>query len=180
MTRGHEDRIERVLGHVVQNALDATDGRRPRLAARCGAPAGRRSVEVGDTGAGMSAEDFVRNRLFKPFNTTKSTGMGIGAYESFQYVRELGGSIIGRQRSPASGTVMTILLPLFESRQASDLQLPGEASMSAGRQPPLLIVEDDLALQKQIKWSLDRFESVTASRPRDARWRSSAATSRRW
>ena len=28
---------------------------------------------------------------------------------------------------------------------------------------PLLIVEDDLALQKQIKWSLDRFESVTAS-----------------
>ncbi len=29
--------------------------------------------------------------------------------------------------------------------------------------PPLLIVEDDLALQKQLKWSLDRFESVTAS-----------------
>lgn len=28
---------------------------------------------------------------------------------------------------------------------------------------PLLIVEDDLALQKQIKWSLDRFESITAS-----------------
>lgn len=28
---------------------------------------------------------------------------------------------------------------------------------------PLLIVEDDLALQKQIKWSLDRYESVTAS-----------------
>lgn len=29
--------------------------------------------------------------------------------------------------------------------------------------PPLLIVEDDLALQKQIRWSLDRFECVTAS-----------------
>jgi len=35
--------------------------------------------------------------------------------------------------------------------------------MSQGTPPPLLIVEDDLALQKQIKWSLDRFESVTAS-----------------
>lgn len=34
--------------------------------------------------------------------------------------------------------------------------------MSADKQPPLLIVEDDLALQKQIKWSLDRYESVTA------------------
>jgi two-component system NtrC family response regulator len=33
---------------------------------------------------------------------------------------------------------------------------------SADKQPPLLIVEDDLALQKQIKWSLDRFESATA------------------
>jgi two-component system, NtrC family, response regulator len=35
--------------------------------------------------------------------------------------------------------------------------------MSEGQGSPLLIVEDDLALQKQIKWSLDRFESVTAS-----------------
>jgi len=34
--------------------------------------------------------------------------------------------------------------------------------MISGKLPPLLIVEDDLALQKQIKWSLDRFESVTA------------------
>ena len=35
--------------------------------------------------------------------------------------------------------------------------------MSLDSPPPLLIVEDDLALQKQIKWSLDRYESVTAS-----------------
>jgi two-component system, NtrC family, response regulator len=34
--------------------------------------------------------------------------------------------------------------------------------MSLDKLPPLLIVEDDLALQKQIKWSLDRYESVTA------------------
>jgi two-component system NtrC family response regulator len=35
--------------------------------------------------------------------------------------------------------------------------------MSGSQPAPLLIVEDDLALQKQIKWSLDRFDSVTAS-----------------
>ena len=34
--------------------------------------------------------------------------------------------------------------------------------MNAERVQPLLVVEDDLALQKQIKWTLDRFESVTA------------------
>ncbi len=35
--------------------------------------------------------------------------------------------------------------------------------MSSSKLPLLLIVEDDLGLQKQIKWSLDRFESVTAA-----------------
>ncbi|MDZ4100407.1 MAG: PEP-CTERM-box response regulator transcription factor [Hydrogenophaga sp.] len=34
--------------------------------------------------------------------------------------------------------------------------------MSSDKGPQLLIVEDDLALQKQIKWSLDQFASVTA------------------
>ena len=48
-------------------------------------------VEVGDTGAGMT-EEFVANQaVFRPFNTTKQNGMGIGTYESFQYIRELGG-----------------------------------------------------------------------------------------
>lgn len=35
--------------------------------------------------------------------------------------------------------------------------------MATEKSRALLIVEDDLALQKQIKWSLDRFESVTAN-----------------
>ncbi len=124
MTRGHEDRIERVIGHVVQNAFDATDAS-GRVWLRLRRASGQARVEVGDTGHGMSP-DFIRNRLFKPFNTTKSTGMGIGAYESFQYVKELGGSI-SVESQPDKGTVMTILMPLFESRQASDLQLHGEA-----------------------------------------------------
>ncbi|MCY4746307.1 PEP-CTERM-box response regulator transcription factor [Pelomonas sp. UHG3] len=34
--------------------------------------------------------------------------------------------------------------------------------MTTPRHAPLLIVEDDLSLQKQLKWSLDKFESVTA------------------
>ena len=42
-------------------------------------------IAVADTGVGMSPE-FVRDRLFKPFETTKQTGMGIGVYESTQYV----------------------------------------------------------------------------------------------
>ncbi len=111
IARGHEDRIERVVGHLVQNALDATEngGRVWLRLARQGTHA---LIEVGDTGRGMSPE-FVRERLFKPFQTTKPTGMGIGAYESFQYVHELGGKL-SVDSAVDIGTQVDLLLPLFE------------------------------------------------------------------
>ena len=117
-------------------------------------------MEVGDSGVGMS-DEFVQTRLFRPFNSTKESGMGIGSHESLQYVRELGGQI-DVDSQPGQGTVMKVLLPLFDSH-AEPEPAAAERCMSNARPPPLLIVEDDLALQKQIKWSLDRFESVTAS-----------------
>ena len=76
---------------------------------------------MADTGQGMSQE-FIRNRLFKPFQTTKQAGMGIGAYESFQYVQELGGKIeVDSELN--HGTKVTILLPLFELQNESDLHM---------------------------------------------------------
>ncbi|MFX1681100.1 PEP-CTERM system histidine kinase PrsK [Mitsuaria sp. CC2] len=118
--RGHEERIERVLGHVVQNALDATplDGRVTLRLQRVGSHA---QVEVEDTGCGMSQE-FIDQRLFKPFQTTKAAGMGIGAYESYQYLQELGGKI-NVESAPGQGTKVTILLPLFFAQSGSDAGL---------------------------------------------------------
>jgi putative PEP-CTERM system histidine kinase len=119
-TRGHDERIERVLGHVVQNAFDATPpGGRVWLSLT--RSSGQARVTVGDTGAGMSRE-FIDTRLFKPFNTTKSAGMGIGAYESFQYVRELGGEILV-DSEPGSGTVITLVLPLFDAHHDSQFNM---------------------------------------------------------
>ena len=117
VARGHEDRIERVIGHLVQNALEATEqgGRVWLRLARQGSNA---LVEVGDTGHGMSPE-FVRERLFKPFQTTKPTGMGIGAYESFQYVHELGGRL-SVDSAVDVGTQVKLLLPLFDAGSVSD------------------------------------------------------------
>ncbi len=117
-TRGHEDRLERVLGHLVQNALDATPPA-GRVWVKAERFSGQVRVEVGDSGAGMS-EEFVRTRLFRPFNTTKHNGMGIGTYESFQYIRELGGTIAVASQ-PGQGTTITVLLPLFEAQRGSDL-----------------------------------------------------------
>jgi signal transduction histidine kinase len=66
------------------------------------------------------SEEFIRTRLFRPFNTTKRNGMGIGTYESFQYIRELGGSITV-DSTPGQGTSITVLLPVFELSHGSDL-----------------------------------------------------------
>jgi signal transduction histidine kinase len=120
VTRGSEERIERVLGHMVQNAMDAT-APAERVWLEVGRSSGQARIVVGDNGHGMSPE-FVQTRLFKPFNTTKRGGMGIGAYESFQYLRELGGSIAVESEIDR-GTIVTILLPLLEARTPSDLQL---------------------------------------------------------
>ena len=48
--------------------------------------------------------------------------MGIGAYESFQYVQEIGGKI-SVESEPAKGTKVTLLLPLFQAQTGSDLDL---------------------------------------------------------
>lgn len=108
----HAERIERVLGHLVQNAREATteDG---KVWIRLKRENGHASLEVGDNGHGMSP-DFVRERLFKPFQTTKQAGMGIGAYESHQYITELGGKILVDSQ-PNVGTRVKLLLPLHGS-----------------------------------------------------------------
>ncbi|MFG6464824.1 XrtA/PEP-CTERM system histidine kinase PrsK [Roseateles sp. DXS20W] len=117
-TRGHAERVERVLGHVVQNAFDATppDG---RVSLKLDAQGSQARVCVVDSGCGMS-EDFIQNRLFKPFQTTKAAGMGIGAHESYQYVQELGGSI-NVQSELNRGTTVTLLLPLFHAQSDAPL-----------------------------------------------------------
>ena len=119
MARGHEERVERVIGHVIQNALDATpeDG---RIEISLDVHEGMARVQVRDTGQGMDPE-FIRDRLFKPFQTTKDAGMGIGAYESFQYVQELGGRIEVDSELNV-GTRVSMSFPVFEIRNESDVQ----------------------------------------------------------
>ena len=117
-TRGQAERLERVIGHVVQNAFDATPNS-GQVKLTLSRRASQACIEVTDTGVGMTRE-FIRTRLFKPFQTTKQAGMGIGAYESFQYVQELGGKIeVDSELN--RGTRVTMLLPLFEIRTESDL-----------------------------------------------------------
>ena len=105
------ERLERVVGHLIQNAIEATP-RTGGVTIRLAREAASALVEIVDTGEGMS-EEFIRERLFKPFDSTKSAGMGIGAFESREYINELGGSL-EVWSSPGEGTTFRVALPLHQ------------------------------------------------------------------
>jgi signal transduction histidine kinase len=97
-----------VIGHVVQNGLDATT-KSGHVVIRVYPKEHEAVIEVEDDGVGMT-EQFICNELFRPFQTTKPQGMGIGMYESRQYVQTLGGSI-QVESTVAAGTTVRVLLP---------------------------------------------------------------------
>ena len=112
---GHADRLERVIGHLVQNAFEAAaadDSRQPRVTVGAARRGDAVVLEVADNGTGMTPE-FIRDRLFKPFNTTKPGGMGIGTYESQQYIQSIGGRI-EVDSTPDAGTRFRVLLRAAE------------------------------------------------------------------
>jgi putative PEP-CTERM system histidine kinase len=104
------ERLAMVIEHVVRNGQDATpEGGSVSVSIL---PAtGWVSLRIEDTGAGMSPE-FVRDRLFRPFDTTKgSKGMGIGAYQVREYLNSLGGRV-EVQSVVGSGTRIDLVFPL--------------------------------------------------------------------
>jgi putative PEP-CTERM system histidine kinase len=106
----NRDRLLQVLEHVIRNAQQATppDGLVTLSVHRAGPNA---IVEVADTGTGMDAE-FIRNRLFRPFDSTKGEqGLGIGAYQAREFIRKCGGSV-EVESAPGRGTRFIIRLPL--------------------------------------------------------------------
>lgn len=111
--RANHGQLSSILGHLVQNAQDATedDGQIDILVST---QEGMVIIEIRDTGYGMS-EDFIKTELFKPFKTTKGArGMGIGAYEAREIISTIGGSIEVRSESGA-GTSFIIGIPVYVS-----------------------------------------------------------------
>ncbi|PWG02767.1 XrtA/PEP-CTERM system histidine kinase PrsK [Sphingosinicella humi] len=106
--RADPARLEQAVGHLVQNAIDASP---PGEAVRIcyGARGSELAIEVIDSGAGMSAE-FVGGRLFQPFASTKEGGFGIGAFEARTLVAAMGGRIEVESRE-GEGSRFTIFLP---------------------------------------------------------------------
>ncbi|MET0087431.1 MAG: XrtA/PEP-CTERM system histidine kinase PrsK [Sedimenticola sp.] len=109
MISADHEQLSTVFGHLIQNAQEAT-GKSGNVWVRLTQESGQAIIEVEDDGHGMD-ETFIRERLFKPFDSTKGlTGMGIGVFESRELIRTLGGDI-NVTSSPDNGALFRIQLP---------------------------------------------------------------------
>jgi len=104
--------IQQVLTNLMRNAVEAMEGSKVRRL-QVGIARTEDSkfirIDVADTGAGLS--ESVTARLFQPFVTTKSTGMGLGLSICRDIVETHGGKLWA-QPNDLSGTTFSFTLPV--------------------------------------------------------------------
>ncbi len=87
-----EETFSSVLNHLLQNAQEATN-ESGWVKIIVEMTIDSLEISIIDNGCGMSS-DFIANRLFKPFDTTKgNAGMGIGVYEAKQFIESVNGTM---------------------------------------------------------------------------------------
>jgi putative PEP-CTERM system histidine kinase len=99
--------LEQAVGHLLQNAVEASPADKPVIV-RVAEQDDSVLVTITDQGCGMDG-DFIRNRLFQPFASTKSGGFGIGSFEARSLIAAMGGRLSVDSR-PGKGTTFTIML----------------------------------------------------------------------
>jgi len=103
-------RVEEVIENLVLNGLEAMTDRGGTLTIEAGQTEnGTPMFSVSDTGRGMS-RSFIDTRLFRPFSTTKKTGIGLGLYTCREVIKASGGSI-EVDSVEGAGTTFRVVLP---------------------------------------------------------------------
>jgi len=102
--------IERVIENLVINALEAMPNG-GSLSVATQTNNGYAVITVADSGKGMT-DEFMRDRLFHPFATTKKKGIGLGLYSCRDIIEQHGGQIDVASRVNA-GTEFKIILPVI-------------------------------------------------------------------
>ena len=100
--------LEQVLNTILSNAIEAMKSGGQLKIGWQSAPGGRLAIEVADTGPGLSDEQI--EKLFVPFQTTKSSGLGVGLALGRRIAERLGGSLDLKNR-PDTGVSVTLTLP---------------------------------------------------------------------
>jgi signal transduction histidine kinase len=105
-----------VLTNLILNAMSAT-GDSGNVAVEIGADNNQAYMRVRDDGSGIP-EEFLRQHLFKPFKTTKKTGLGIGLYQCRQ-IAEAHDGRIEAVSAVGKGSTFTVWLPLIPAAVAA-------------------------------------------------------------
>jgi putative PEP-CTERM system histidine kinase len=109
------DHFRSALSHLISNANEATQPERA-VVVTSRSTKDKIVIDVVDSGEGMD-EKFVREDLFHPFRSTKSGGLGIGAYQTREMLRMCGADLDVISQKGV-GTIMRITLP--EHRKADE------------------------------------------------------------
>ena len=104
--RGHFEPLRRVVHNLIRNAVEATDNRGIEIAAS--RVDGQVLVRVVDYGSGVPED--IRDRVFQPYFTTKSSGTGLGLAMAQQIVREHGG-VVHVEDGETGGAVFVVSIP---------------------------------------------------------------------
>jgi two-component system sensor kinase FixL len=118
--------IQQVLLNLIRNAVEAmAASTRRELEIRTTVPAdGMVEVSVTDSGPGLPPE--IRERLFQPFTTTKSAGMGVGLSICRSIVEGHRGHI-WLSDPPGGGTAFHFTLPVAIAAGADGVPMPATA-----------------------------------------------------
>jgi putative PEP-CTERM system histidine kinase len=103
------EQLHKVVTNLVMNANEAVNGQ-GLIRVTTNQDGNTVAVAVRDNGCGMS-EEFIENSLFKPFNTTKKRGLGIGLFHSKLIVEAHRGRI-EVSSTPGEGTEFRVVLPV--------------------------------------------------------------------
>ena len=103
------DQLGSVITNLLLNARDAV-GQGGEVKVETSQKNGWAILSVVDNGCGMSP-GFVKASLFRPFQTTKKKGLGIGMFQSKMIVEAHRGKI-QVDSQPGAGTTFRIMLPL--------------------------------------------------------------------
>lgn len=106
MDRGQ---IESVIVNLLLNAKEAL-GSQGEIRITTSRENGEALLVIADTGCGMTPE-FLSKSLFKPFKTTKRSGLGIGMFQ-VKAILEAHGGRIAAQSQLGQGTTFRVWLPM--------------------------------------------------------------------
>jgi len=107
---GNPKTFESTMKNLLINAREAMDGKGViRIESRSNSEKGVQ-IFLADNGPGMSRE-FIETRLFRPFQTTKKKGSGLGLFSVKLLIEQMGGTI-GVDSEEGTGTRFFITLPL--------------------------------------------------------------------